>query len=773
MNVRKHLLPAALCIALLSVTAIAWPAPLRWEVGHAGTKSAAPEAFIPAVVPGAVQLDIARAEKYGPLAWAENWKQYSWMEDRYYTYRTTFPKPGLKTGERLFFISKGIDYEFDILLNGEPLFHQEGMFTPVRLDLTDHLKAANELRVLVYPVPKRFPSPIDRSQASHVVKPPVSYGWDWHPRVVPLGIWDDTGLEVQAPSHVDDVRVDSLLDERLERAAITVQAEGRALAGNRYSWKLLDRAGREALAASGSITGDASTFAAELVKPDLWWPHDHGAPVLYTSVFELRDSGGKLIQTVSQKVGFRRVRLVMNRGAWNEPEGFPKSRSHPPAQLEINNRRIFAKGTNWVNPEIFPGIITRERYNELLDRAVEANFNTLRVWGGGIVNKESFFDLCDEKGLLVWQEFPLACNHYPDDPHYLSILEREASSIILRLKKHPSLALWSGGNELFNSWSGMDDQSLPLRLLNSLTYRLDPATPFIPTSPLSGMAHGNYTFRDISVPDRSIADQEEVYHAMNRSHFTAYTEFGMPAPASVDILKTIIPASELWPPKPGTSWQSHHAFKAWIGDTWLLPEMLDFYFGPSKNLEEMVARGQRLQCEGYKAIFEEARRQKPYCAMALNWCYNEPWPAAVNNSILSYPAIPKPGFAAVRDACRPVLASARIAKFKWAEGEEFSTQLWLLNDRFVDLPGGTVTAKLSSGGNTVEIARWDYRGISSNTNLAGPVTAPYRLPSWNDDRMKLILEVEGKPELRSEYTLLYQHRSRPRGEGRTAPVMNK
>ena len=103
----------------------------------------------------------------------------------------------------------------------------------------------------------------------------------------------------------------------------------------------------------------------------------------------------------------------MNEGAWDEPEDFPKGRSVPPAQLELNGRKIFAKGTNWVNPEIFPGTITRERYNELIDLAVEANFNMFRIWGGGIVNKESFFELCDEKGILVWEEFPLSCNLYP------------------------------------------------------------------------------------------------------------------------------------------------------------------------------------------------------------------------------------------------------------------------------------------------------------------------------------------------------------------------
>ena len=497
--------------------------------------------------------------------------------------------------------------------------------------------------------------------------------------------------------------------------------------------------------------------------PKLWWPHDHGKPYLYTSTIQLLDASGKVIHTQESKIGFRRVKLVMNEGAWREPDGFPKSRSVPPAQLEINGRKIFCKGTNWVNPEIFPGIITRERYNELLNLAKEANFNILRIWGGGIVNKESFFELCDEKGLLVWQEFPLACNNYPDDAHYLTILKQESASIINRVKKHPSLAFWCGGNELFNSWSGMTDQSLPLRLLNSQCLELDPNSPFIPTSPLMGMAHGNYVFRDLQT-------KEEVFSNMARAHYTAYTEFGMPAPSSVEILKTIIPKEELWPPKPGTSWESHHAYKAWVGNTWLCQDIIEDYFGTSTTLEELVANGQLMQGEGYKCIYEEARRQKPYCAMAANWCYNEPWPTAANNSLISYPAIPKPGFYAVKNACRPVLASAKFSKFKWTEGETFFADVWMLNDLPTDVPAGKVKIKLVARKSEMVVLSWDYSAMKANVNQAGP-TFRCKLPAWSTDRFKVILEVEGHPEYNSEYTLAYQPRSVQRV--RTTPVMNQ
>ncbi|MCX6225274.1 MAG: hypothetical protein NTV01_11100 [Bacteroidia bacterium] len=718
---------------------------LKWQLGYNSDPETESMKWTSATVPGAIQLDIAKAMNYGLWYYAENWKDYLWMEDQDFTYRASFKKPEMQSGERVFFVSEGIDYNFEIRLNSELLLQQEGMFTPVKLDLTGKIKAENEITVVIYRIPKSIAFPADRNQANHSVKPAVSYGWDWHPRLVPSGIWDETGLLIEPGNAVEDLHLDYRLNDSFDAVALTLNVTGRNLAGCRYQWGLIDKSGNRVLVKEGSFENGSLSKVAGLNNPKLWWPHDQGDPYLYNLQFQLFDRNGKLIQTMESPVGFRRVKLVLNTGA-GDPPTFPKSRIVPPFQMEINGRRIFCKGTNWVNPEVFPGIITAQRYEELIDRAVEVNFNIFRVWGGGIVNKESFFDACDRKGVLVWQEFPLACNNYPDDPHYLQILEQESASIIKRVRKHPSLALWSGGNELFNSWSGMNDQSLALRLLNSQCLKFDPNTPFIPTSPIDGVGHGHYVFRDEQ-------NREEVFTRMKRAHFTAYTEFGMPAPASVEILKSIIPANELWPPKPGTSWESHHAYKAWGLNTWLMQDMIEDYFGKSGSLEELVANGQIIQGEGYKCIYEEARRQKPYCAMAINWCYNEPWPTAANNSILSYPAIPKPGFYQVRNACRPVLASATISKFKWKSGELFNTRIWMLSDKPVGVKAGKLKATIVSGDQTIVLGSWNYDALEANTNLKGPEFS-HILPSLQPGIFKLILEVENIPELNSEYILL-------------------
>jgi beta-mannosidase len=722
--------------------------PLVWEIGFVSKINEVPAKWYPATVPGAVQLDMAKGLNYGSYFYAENWEDYLWMEDVYWTYKTGFNKPVLSEGDLCYFVSKGIDYRFEIILNKQRIFIQEGMFKSVELELNDFLKEHNTLEVVIYPVPKirrTLENPF-RANAAQSAKPAVSYGWDWHPRLIPSGIWDETFIETRNPSHLNDVFVDYVLSDDFQTVEIQLKVVGKNLENTQYDWKLIDSNGKIVVKKDGELS-NLSDEKIEFKNPLLWWTHDHGTPNLYISEFILK-RGNKLLDSKVGKVGFRKIQLVMHDGAWNKPDTFPKSRSNPPITIELNGRILFGKGTNWVNPEIFPGIITNERYNELLDRAIEANFNILRVWGGGIVNKESFYELCDEKGILVWTEFPLACNNYEGTPHYLSILKQESEAIIKRIRKHSSNAIWCGGNELFNSWSGMTDQSLALRLLNSQCFLFDPKTAFLPTSPLMGMAHGNYVFRYFDTG-------KEVFQEIPKSIATAYTEFGVPGTASVELLKKIIPESELFPPKPETSWESHHAFKAYEGDTWLMKDMLESYFGIAENIESIVEQSQWLQ-EGYKCIYEEARRQKPVCSMALNWCYNEPWITAANNSIISYPNLPKPAFFAVADSCRPFLASARIPKFSWTVGEAFSAKIFILNDLYENIPqSGVVSIKLKAESNETIISRWKFGTAERNKNIEGP-NIHIVLPKWNTDRFELILEVEGNEKFSSKYVLQYR-----------------
>lgn len=722
--------------------------PLTWRVAPHARRNDAPDPWIPASVPGAVQLDWARAHDWPPYWVGENFRAYDGLEDRYWTYATKLELPATAPGERLFFVCGGVDYACEILLNDERLLQQEGMFTPIEVELTGRARSGDELRVIVHPAPKSVPAPADRSQANRSCKPAVSYGWDFHPRLIPLGIWEETWLEVRSTTFLRNVAVDYRLAPDFSHveipANVVLSNPGR---NTRIRWTITSPNGAEILRCE-QTPGDKErvSLTGRVDQPALWWPHDQGEPALHTSTVELLDENDSVLDHRVQRIGFRTVQLVMAPGQWDQPTRFPKSRSLPPMTLEINGRPIFVKGANWVSPEIFPGLLKAETYAPLLASARSAHLNLLRVWGGAPAQKEAFYEQCDEAGLMVFQEFPLACNCYPDDDAYLRVLDQESRSLIARLKPHACVVLWCGGNELFNQWSGMTDQSLPLRLLASNCYQLDPARPFLPTLPIEGVGHGHYVFRD---PQTG----EEGWARFQASRCTAYTEFGVPGPAHVEILREIIPEAELFPPRHEGSWHSHHALGAWMESSHLHPQVIEHYFGPAPDLESLVERGQLLQSEGYKGLYEEARRQRPTASMALCWCLNEPWPAAANLSLISWPARPKPALAAVADACRPLLASARIRKFEWSEGERFDPELWWLNDLPAGVSPGVIEAFVESADGTRHpLLSWDGGPLAPNTHLAGP-KLNWILPALGGECFNLVLATPARPESGSRYIL--------------------
>jgi len=711
---------------------------LQWILGHSSSPDIYPKEMVDANVPGNANLDWAIATDMPDWKYGINFKQYRWMEDCWWLYEAKIPSISINSNETLFFISEGIDYQYRILLDGKIIFENEGMFSQVMEPL--YAGKNSLLQIWIAPVPKDPLGEKDTNrEASQTCKPAVSYGWDWHPRLIPSGIWMDTYLEVRPASRFEDVSLDYILSDDFSVVEITFSA---MISGHKSAVLMLtDPDGNKVLQLKA---GESATLS----NPKLWWCNGYGEPNLYKWDAILYNNNVQ-VDKMSGIVGFRKVELTMNEGAWNVPDSLPKGRSPTPITITLNGVPVFAKGSNWVNPEIFTGTITHDTYLPLIKLAKEANYNILRCWGGAIINKDSFFDLCDLHGIMVWQDFPLACNDYRGTPEYLKVLEQEARAIIKRLKHHACLVLWCGGNELFNSWSKMTDQSPALRLLNKLCYELDFDRPFIMTSPICGMGHGNYLFR--------YSDGREVYQVMPEASKTAYAEFGVPSISNRSCIEAAAKESDVFPMQLNDITVAHHAFTAWDGDTasWACLGIISDYFGEAKTLDDLIVWSQWLQSEGYKCIYEEARRQKPFCSMALNWCFNEPWPTIANNSIVNYPAEPKTSFSAVTDACRPLMSSARIPKFSWRGGEVFSIELWLLNDSHSPITPGKVDVSLEIDSKVYPVDTWCYNGTVANENLKGP-RVELKLPELEVDgftEMKLILSAN---ELSSQYRLLYK-----------------
>ncbi len=712
-----------------------------WKVGCTKNPAIVPEMMIDAQVPGAVQRDWAVHHNWPDMMQGVNFREYKWMEDVYWLYSAPL-KFAVQPNESAYLVFKGIDYRYRISVNGENLCEGEGMFSTVQLDVTKFAGTDAHLQVLLWPAPKADDSD-SRDQGRKSVKAVACYGWDWHPRLVSIGLWDDVTLEIEDKRRVLALEASYVLSE--EKAIVHAAADLGAPCDVRFTvWD------------GETPVAQASGNRAELTidHPKLWNPVGYGEQHMYLLTAESLDENGAVLSKKERKIGLRRSKLVMNAGSWLEPVDFPKSRSDAPATLEINGRRIFANGSNWVNAQILPGEMTEEHYDKLLTMVKDANMNILRIWGGGFVNKESFFDLCDEKGIMVWQEFPLACNEYPDEDAYLSVLEKEAVAIVRRLRTHPCVVLWCNGNELFNNWSLMTDQHHALRLLDSVCYREDRFTPFIMTSPLNGMAHGHYVNFDEDSGREFIGD-------IARSNNTAYTEFGSPGAADPEYIKKYISPEDYADCNVDNEvWVEHHAFKAWGDGRWLRKCEADYYFGGWDDVDDLCNKTRFIQQMCYKSLFEEMRKQWPHCSMALNWCLNEPWPCFANNSLISWPDVARPAYYSVQQALRPTLASLRIDRNLWWAGEMFRAGVWMLNDSNIEALAQCdieISYAIGDGPET----RWGIvhcPGAQAQRNVeCGAIS--FAIPAGFAGTIRVLLRVPGHPEYDSEYTYLCRARS--------------
>lgn len=721
---------------------------LDWKVGYSSDPSLRPERWVAAAVPGAVQLDWARAEGW-PHFWQDgDVERYGWMEAVYWTYEAEAPRLALGSGQRLFFVSGGIDYRFLVRVGDRILHAQEGMFSRVQLDVTDLLAAGEKIEVIIFPIPKSGPDG-GLSATSGSVKPAVGYGRDFHPRLIPSGIWRQTFLESRSEAHISDLYFDYVVEENDVMVKLDVSIELSGPTSGVFEWSLMDPAGTvvdgEAVVLDQQVIVDGY---CEIHDPSLWWPRGYGEQSLYSLVVSLHAEDGSLLDSRSRSIGFRKVRLVLNEGIRTEDQSMPKTRSAAPMSLEVNGQKVFVKGSSWVAPDVFPGVLGEDAYRPLLEKAAGCNLNLLRCWGGSAVGKPSFFEQCDRLGLMVWQEFPFSCADYVESPELLDTLGQEVDAIVKQIKGHPCVVIWSGGSEPFKPWSGMTDQSKSIRLLNKKCLELDPDTPFLPTSRIMGVGHGGYLFRD--------EHGKECFQVFQGASNSAYAEFSVPAPASVDKLRSLIPDDELFPPRAGGVWEHRHGFGAWQEDrdSWLCLPTIQHYFGRPESIEELVLWGQLLQAEGLKGMYEEARRQQPYCSMAISWCFNEPWPAAANNSIVSWPCEPKPALRAVRQSCRETLASARVRRFSWKSGDLFEAELWILHDGPRAVKGDRVEAYLRFDDEESFVLGWYFESLEKGENRVGPVLR-FKVPVIESQTFKLALRVEGRPDWNSDYDFCY------------------
>ena len=392
------------------------------------------KAWLEARVPGCIHADLHRHGLIEDPFWRSNELQLQWIEGRDWKYALTFDVDAewLEQNE-VDLVADGLDTLATVFLNGKEIARTENMFSGYRWKVKPLLKAGgNEVRI-------EFANTRDyiraRTTKNHLAewndtvggcslirKEPCNFGWDWGPRLVTAGIYKSLRLEGWSGNRISALKI----NQKHTRNRVVIEAVPEI-------GKRTRTAGfRSVLRLRGEIVAEANGLVVKVNDPELWWPNDMGAQPLYELTVELLN-GDAVVDSVSRKIGLRTIQLDRQKDQWGES-----------FQFVCNGVPLFAKGANWIPAHVFASEVQRESLDQLLASAGDAHMNMLRVWGGGIYESDDFYDLCDEKGLLVWQDFMFACALYPGTKEFLASVAEEAEYQIKRLSHHACLALWCG-----------------------------------------------------------------------------------------------------------------------------------------------------------------------------------------------------------------------------------------------------------------------------------------------------------------------------------------
>jgi beta-mannosidase len=660
--------------------------------------------WLPAEVPGTVRDDVCRAGHEPDPRRGTGSLAAEWVPQRTWLYRRPVRSGPLAPGQRALLCFAGVDHDATVLVDGKEVARHSGMFVPFEADVTAHLADGEEhlLAVAVHPAPANEPQ-VGRTDRVRVHKARMDYGWDFCPRMVHQGDWKPVTLEITGPLRLAAARAEAVPDEDGARGRLRVHAEVQAAAPGtlRVEVHAPDPAVPPLRAESPVVPGQrAAVLDLDVPDPRLWWPNGHGDQPLYTVLATLEDSDGRPAGRRTLTTGFRRVRLVPNPGA----------PAHAlPYTLEVNGRRIHAKGWNWVPQDAFYGVPRPDKLAHLLRLASDAHVTLLRVWGGGLIESEDFYARCDRLGLLVWQEFSLSSSGIDsvpsEDARYVALMAAEARAIVPALSHHPSLAVWSPGNELHETALARplaEEDSPVIAALAGVVAELDPHRAWLPGSP-SGVTFLNRADLIEAAPD----DQHDVHgpweHQGLGAHQRLYdagtallhSEFGVEGMANRRTWEAVVPPEDRWPTGRDNPLMEH------LGAWWNNTPLVLAAFGDRPADPDTVRRAsQFLQYDGLRYAVEANLRRAPRSSGAIPWQFNEPFPNAWCTAAVDHRGDPKPAYHGVRRAYRPHHVCARFATHAWAGEDRFAAQLWSWT-RDGEGDGGTVTARLLRTDGTV------------------------------------------------------------------------
>jgi len=603
----------------------------------------------PAVVPGSVHLDLLRNKLIPDPFYRDNEAKLQWIENADWEYRTTVQvTPALLAQKNVDLVFEGLDAFSRVYLNDQLILTADNMFREWRVNVKADLKpGANTLRV-VFPSPIKAAADIASSDPwqprthtepkTYLRKAAYEYGWDWGPRFVTSGVWRPARLEAWDAARISNVHIRQL-DVSSTVAHLLAEVEVTAT-----------EAGSATISLDYGVTGKRSeatrtvqvqpgvnhvTLPIDIINPQLWFPAGYGAQPIYKFQVRLGMGKGVLDEAVA-KTGLRSI--VLRR----EPDQWGRS-----FEFVVNGIPVFGKGADVIPFDSFPTRVTAQQYRSVLQSAVDANMNMIRHWGGGYYETDEFYDLCDELGIMIWQDFMFGNDWQPGTYGWKLNVTREAEEQVRRLRNHPSIVLWCGNNEteVALAWKDRDKLNPDVRfqmwqdyvttfsgILAATVNRLAPETPYWPSSPSSDYEELSDKYQSGDMHDWSVWHGRVPFADYEKHNPRFMTEYGFQSFPEMRTVETFtIPEDRI---NIFTPVMLAHQKNA-AGNAIIRDYMLRDYPQP-KDFASFLYASQVLQAEGIKVGAEHLRRNRPRTMGSIYWQLNDCWPVASWSSLDYY-----------------------------------------------------------------------------------------------------------------------------------------
>nr|WP_321236590.1 glycoside hydrolase family 2 protein [uncultured Psychroserpens sp.] len=592
----------------------------------------------PAAVPGNVHSDLLNTTLIEHPFISNNEDRLQWISETDWEYKTTFSVDKKTLQKKHIVLNfEGLDTYASVFLNDSLILKTANAFRKFSVDVKSVLKPQNNLRIVFEHTTiseekekAKLGYQLPEGNRIFTRKAQFQYGWDWGPKFNTSGIWRPITLVTWNDFKIDNLKIKQLtLNDSIADLSLIIQKLSTIELDKNLSYDIFVN---DKLHKVSNEVFKGYTWATnfQIKTPKRWWPHNLGEPYLYDIKVIVRD-GRKILDSISVKKGFRTIELVTEKD--NKGESF---------YFKVNGIPVYMKGANYIPQNNMQNQVTNAHYENLLNDVVVANMNMLRVWGGGIYENDIFYDLCDEKGILIWQDFMFACAMYPGDKDFLENVKQEAIQNVKRLQNHASIALWCGNNENsegWHRWGWQTDRSDEekdeiwsnyLKVFDSIlpnTVIEFTETPYWESSPRYGRGNPKYKTEG-DAHDWWIWHDAYPFEHLEENVPRFMSEFGFQSFPSYEAIRYINQSDSIDIASEGFKNHQKH-----IRGFQLIDDYMQRDFPIPTNAEDYVYVSQLLQAYGISKGIEAHRRDKPYNMGTLYWQLNDCWPAVSWSSV--------------------------------------------------------------------------------------------------------------------------------------------